>query len=91
MVMKMKREENMINEIRNRLAILSEDPNKLKDLVDNLIETDPQTARDLKVLLNSKIDDDILNRPTKTWRELNTIETIKNKMLLEEDNDVSRR
>ena len=81
----------MINEIRNRLAILSEDPSKLKDLVDNLIETDPQTARDLKVLLNSKIDDDILNRPTKTWRELNTIETIKNKMLLEEDNDVSRR
>jgi hypothetical protein len=91
MVMKMKREENMINEIRNRLAILSEDPGKLKDLVDNLIETDPQTASDLKVLLNSKIDDDILNRPTKTWRELNTIETIKNKMLLEEDNDISRR
>ena len=52
MVMKMKREENMINEIRNRLAILSEDPGKLKDLVDNLIETDPQTASDLKVLLN---------------------------------------
>ena len=81
----------MINEIRNRLAILSEDPSKLKDLVDNLIETDPQTASNLKVLLNSKIDDEILNRPTKTWRELNTVETIKNKMLLEEDNDVSRR
>jgi hypothetical protein len=28
MVMKMKREENMINEIRNRLAILSEDPKR---------------------------------------------------------------
>lgn len=81
----------MINEIRNRLAILSEDPSKLKDLVDNLIETDPQTARNLKVLLNNKIDDEILNRPTKTWRELNTVETIKNKMLLEEDNDISRR
>ena len=50
----------MINEIRNRLAILSEDPSKLKDLVDNLIETDPQTASNLKVLLNSKIDDEIL-------------------------------